>query len=32
MFRALRAVDEWPGNDMFNIEPELEGGELALDE
>lgn len=32
MFKALRSVDEWPGDDMFNIEPELDGSELALDE
>ena len=31
MFKALRSVDEWPGNDMFNIETELDGVELALD-
>lgn len=24
MFQALRSVDSWPGNDMFNIEPEPE--------
>ena len=32
MFKALRSVDEWPGDDMFNIEPELDGAELAFDE
>jgi CubicO group peptidase (beta-lactamase class C family) len=32
MFKALRSVEEWPGNDMFNIEPELEGTELAMEE
>ncbi len=29
MFRALRSVDEWPGGDMFNIEPVLFDDELA---
>ncbi len=28
MFKALRTVDEWPGDDMFNIDPEMEN-ELA---
>lgn len=32
MFRALRSVDEWPGDDMFNIEPELEDVELAFED
>lgn len=29
MFKALRSVEEWPGQDMFNIEPELMENELA---
>jgi CubicO group peptidase (beta-lactamase class C family) len=29
MFRALRTVDEWPGNDMFNIEVDIDETELA---
>lgn len=30
MFKALRTVKEWPGSDMFNIEPELEEDNLAI--
>ena len=29
MFQALRTVEEWPGDDMFNIEPEPGTEELA---
>lgn len=29
MFQALRKVEEWPGTDMFNIEPEVGNEELA---
>ncbi|MBN1116808.1 MAG: beta-lactamase family protein [Bacteroidales bacterium] len=29
MFQALRSVDKWPVNDMFNIEPEPGDDELA---
>ena len=29
MYRALRTINQWPNNDMFNIEPEPEGYDLA---
>ncbi len=29
MFQALRSVEEWPSEDMFNIEPEPEGELLS---
>jgi CubicO group peptidase (beta-lactamase class C family) len=29
MFQALHSVEEWPGTDMFNIEPEDNSEELA---
>ncbi len=33
MFQALRAVDEWPGDDLFNIETKFEDEfNLALDQ
>jgi CubicO group peptidase (beta-lactamase class C family) len=32
MFQALRSVDQWSGDDMFNIEPDFEDAELALEE
>lgn len=31
MFRALRSVDDWSDDDMFNIEPQLEDAELAFE-